>query len=279
MNRFERNIGLLSQKQQDQLQSSHICVCGVGGMGGIAAEALVRMGVGKITLVDHDVYERSNLNRQVHCTELTLGQKKVDVVAEKLRAINPDLKITCFSGLSPENVRTIAHAPDMIVNGMDDVRASILLEREARKNRKTIVDAWVTPYASVFVMGPDSPHWESFLDFPTKNKSVEEITDADVVACLRQEIKFTLSHFEPQKIVDPKLIESIISGKIPRPSLVPVVWISGTLMANEVMKIITKQGELASHWGVFYNQYDHEIKVINEEGFVHEERRNFKTAV
>lgn len=279
MDRFVRNLGLLTPEQQEALKNAHVTVCGVGGMGGIAAEALVRMGLGAITIIDNDTYELSNMNRQMHCTEGALGRPKVQVIAEKLRAINPALKLISYEGLTEVNVKWITRTPDLIINGMDDIRASILLEREARKQKKTIVDAWITPFASVFVMGPESPHWEKFLKFPTQNKKIEEITEDDIAECLRLEVAFTLNQFDSSQIVKPELIDKVIRGELARPSLVPVVWLSGTLMANEAMKILTHQGKIATHWGVFYNHYEHEIRVLNEGGTLEEKPRYLKAAV
>ena len=261
--RFSRNLGLLTDTQQEQLHASKVVVSGVGGMGGVAAEALVRMGIGSLFILDHDKYEISNINRQIHCTDHAIGRKKVDVIGEKLLSINPSLKLSKCDSLNKHNVSEIISNADVVINGMDDIKASIILEREARRQGKTIVDAWITPYASVFVITPESPHWEEFLKFPTLTKAIDEITKADIEKCLRLEVMFTLSQFNPTEIISEQLIEEILSGKRSRPSLAPVVWLSGTLMANEAMKYLTKQGRLATHWGVFYNQYDHEIKYID----------------
>lgn len=210
--RFSRNLGLLTRAQQLSLQAANVVVCGIGGMGGVAAEALVRMGVGAITIADHDTYAMTDINRQIHCTERTIGQEKINVVGQKLVEINPDLRLATYQGLTPNNVDKIVGDCNLVINGMDDVRASIMLERAARRLRKTIVDAWLTPYASVFVMTPESPHWEEFLDFPTKNMPVESITDDDVIECLRREIKFTLSQFNAFEIVTEGLVEEVIRG-------------------------------------------------------------------
>lgn len=260
MQRFSRNLGLLTEEQQSRISQATVAVSGVGGMGGVAAEGLARMGVKSLILLDHDVYELSNMNRQMHCTESVIGRHKVDVVAEKLKEINPEIKIKTHRQLTTKNVGEVVDSADLLINGMDELVASITLEREARSQRKTIVDAWLTPYASVFVMTPDSPHWEEFLEFPTQGKRIEEITPEDVVASLRKEIAFTFSQFDPYAIVPEQLVEDVITKRASRPSLLPVVWMSGTLMANEAMKVLTGQGRIASHWGVFYNQYDHEMK-------------------
>ena len=272
MTDFSRNLGLISADQQQQLSAAHIAVCGVGGMGGVAAEALCRMGVGSLTLLDHDHYEASNINRQMHCTQATLGQSKVKVVGQRLREINPDLKLTLLGALTESTAHYIGAKADLIINGMDDVLASITLERTARSYGRTIVDAWITPYASVLVMTADSPHWEAFLHFPTVGKPLSAITPADVQQCLRREVAFTLSQFDPRSIIDAALIERILQGTQARPSLVPVVWMSGVLLANEAMKILTHQGRLATHWGVFYNQYEHVIRYLDYTGKVGDSR-------
>lgn len=266
-NNFERNLGLLSIEQQQKLFDSHVVVSGVGGMGGIAAEALVRMGVGRLTIVDHDIYEPSNLNRQIHCTTKVIGKPKVEIVGERLIEINPEIDLRKYQLLSEQNVEEIVTGADILVNGMDDIKASIIMERCARKKRITIVDAWITPYASVFVMTPDSPHWEDFLGFPTKGKEIEHITKRDTFECLRREVEFTFDHFDPYSIISNELVNEVIEGRVKRPSLVPVVWLSGTLMANETMKILTNQGLIAGPYGVIYNQYSHQIKMVDDSIF------------
>jgi molybdopterin/thiamine biosynthesis adenylyltransferase len=278
LNRFVRNIGLLTREQQRSLASAHVAVCGVGGMGGVAAEALARMGVGTLSIADYDRFELSNMNRQLQCTEEAIGRLKVDVVAERLFSINPKINLHCFKKVEQANVKAILKEASLVINGMDDIVASLSVERVARKLGKTIIDSWVTPFASVFVMLAESPHWEDFLDFPTRGKEISDITQEDVQNCLRKEIRFSLAQFDPFTYVSVKEVDAILTGKMPRPSLVPVVWISGILMANEAMKILTHQGTLASHWGVFYNQYDHELRVYQPNGSLRERVSNLKTA-
>lgn len=79
----------------ERLQAAHACVVGVGGVGGWAVEALARTGVGRLTLVDMDEVCESNINRQVHALDGNVGRAKVDVLAERIAAINPDCEVTC----------------------------------------------------------------------------------------------------------------------------------------------------------------------------------------
>lgn len=73
---YSRNIGLVTENEQKKICQGSILIAGVGGMGGVAAEVLVRMGLGKIKICDHDIYEEVNFNRQIHSNTETIGKKK-----------------------------------------------------------------------------------------------------------------------------------------------------------------------------------------------------------
>lgn len=259
---FSRNIGLISKEDQKKLKKSTILICGVGGMGGVCAESLVRMGVHQLIIIDHDKYEESNINRQIHCTSQNLNEYKSLEVKKRLIEINPKVKIKAINKpMTKKIIKKILknYKIDLVVNGMDDMLASIILERNVRKNKLTLVDAWITPYPSVFVIKPTDPHWEEYLNLPTKDKKIKDITKEDLEKSLELEIKHTLSFFKPYEIISKNKVDKIIKKEIPRPSFLPVVWISGVLMANEVYKILTKKQDVASHKGIFYNQYTHEV--------------------
>ncbi len=256
---FTRNIGLITKEQQAKIQGASVLVCGVGGMGGVCAEVLVRMGVGQLILVDSDVFEESNFNRQIHSNQNSLGRFKVEVLQEQFLLINPALKVQVYSEkVSQDNVSRILVGVQYVVNGMDQLYASICLERAARKCEIPIVDSWLTPFASVFTMKPEDPHWEVALDFPTQNKEVQDITVQDCEDSLRREVEYTLSHLNPYEYVKADLVQDVLSGKRVRPSLAPVVWLSGVLMANEVFKMIIGLESVGPE-GVFYDQYTHQL--------------------
>ena len=91
--RFEREALLLGEDAVERLALSHVALFGVGGVGSYAAEALARSGVGKVTLVDNDVVSLTNINRQLCALENTVGLPKVTVMAERMRAINPAIRV------------------------------------------------------------------------------------------------------------------------------------------------------------------------------------------
>lgn len=134
---FSRNLGLISEEEQEKLNRKSVLVAGVGGMGGVAAEVLVRMGIGHIVLCDFDIYEDVNSNRQIHCHRENYGKFKVDVLKNEFLEINPDLKIEIYreEEVSLLNVDQLLKGVGVVVNGMDKMKASLILERTARQKK------------------------------------------------------------------------------------------------------------------------------------------------
>ena len=93
LERDSRTILLLGEERFEKLKQSHVVVVGLGGVGGYAAEQLCRAGIGKLTIVDADEVNESNLNRQLLALHSTIGKVKTDVMKERLKDINPDIEI------------------------------------------------------------------------------------------------------------------------------------------------------------------------------------------
>ena len=96
MEQFSRIVRMLDQEWLDKLQTKKVAVFGLGGVGSYVVEALVRNGIGEIVLVDHDVIDITNLNRQLYALHSTIGMNKVDVAKARCLDINPNLKITTY---------------------------------------------------------------------------------------------------------------------------------------------------------------------------------------
>ena len=94
---LERTELLLGSEKLDTLRKAHVLVVGVGGVGAYAAEMIVRAGVGELTIADADKVSESNINRQLIALHSTRGREKCDVLAERLKDINPELKLSCIN--------------------------------------------------------------------------------------------------------------------------------------------------------------------------------------
>ncbi|MCU4323176.1 MULTISPECIES: tRNA threonylcarbamoyladenosine dehydratase [Acinetobacter] len=122
-------------------ENSHVMVIGIGGVGSWAVEALARTGIGEVTIVDMDVVAASNINRQLPAMTTTLGREKIEIMAERCRAINPRIKVNLIDDyLSPENVKEIlAGNPDIILDCIDDVKAKFALMLHCRFNKIPLI--------------------------------------------------------------------------------------------------------------------------------------------
>ncbi|MFC3170664.1 ThiF family adenylyltransferase [Acinetobacter vivianii] len=122
-------------------EQSHVMVIGIGGVGSWAVEALARTGIGELTLVDMDVVAASNINRQLPAMSSTLGQEKIEVMAERCRQINPRMKVNVIDDyLTPENVKEILDpVPTIILDCIDDVKAKLALMLHCRFNKIPLI--------------------------------------------------------------------------------------------------------------------------------------------
>ena len=128
---FSRSEALIGEEAMARLEAARVLVVGVGGVGSWCAEALVRTGVGSLTLVDHDVVAPSNVNRQCPATAETLGRSKVEAMRERLLSINPSCEVVAISARYPEGLTAGFSLGDFscVVDAIDsvDCKASLIL--------------------------------------------------------------------------------------------------------------------------------------------------------
>ena len=122
--RYDRNMAALTEEECARLAEKRIAVVGCGGLGGAVIEALARIGVGYLRVIDGDVFEESNLNRQLLCTESSLGREKSLVAAERIGAINGEVKAEpMVAFLSEGNAISLLSDVDCVVDCLDNLEA------------------------------------------------------------------------------------------------------------------------------------------------------------
>ncbi|WP_226063470.1 tRNA threonylcarbamoyladenosine dehydratase [Kaistella polysaccharea] len=139
---LERTELLINEVGIEKLKNANLLVVGLGGVGSFAAEFLARVGVGKMTIVDGDHVDLTNINRQLPALISTIGKSKVDVVAERLLDINPDLILTKQNQfLNPEDMETIFDDQhfDYVLDCIDSVSPKVTLIKSARRKKVKIV--------------------------------------------------------------------------------------------------------------------------------------------
>lgn len=143
-NWLERTELLIKKTGVERLQNTNILVVGLGGVGGFAAEFIARAGVGKMTIVDGDTVDITNINRQLPALHSTIGKAKTEVISQRLLDINPYLQLTALHQfLNPENMETLLDGQDFdyILDCIDSVSPKIELIKAARKRKIKLVSA------------------------------------------------------------------------------------------------------------------------------------------
>ena len=133
---------LLGREAMEKLKNSHVAVFGLGGVGSWCAEALARSGVGRMTLVDRDLVGESNINRQLCAYSSTVGRAKTEVMAEHLRDVNPDIRVSCIEGHYEAADRERFFADyDFVVDCIDLVACKLDLILSCRERGIPVVSA------------------------------------------------------------------------------------------------------------------------------------------
>lgn len=138
--RYTRNIPAVSASEQEALAAKRVLVAGCGGLGGYLIEYLARMGVGEITAVDGDVFEPSNLNRQLFSAPALLGKSKAIAAKERIEKMNPHVSVRAVDVfLDTSNADGLVAGQDLILDALDSIPARFLLEDACSKAGVTIV--------------------------------------------------------------------------------------------------------------------------------------------
>ena len=144
---YDRTRMLVGDAGMEKMQNAHVFIAGIGGVGSFTAEALARAGVGTLTLLDNDTVDITNLNRQIHATQKTVGRPKVEVMAERIREINPDIQVhTINAFLLDDNTESVLGdgGYDYIVDAVDTVTAKLSLILYARERNIPVISSMGT---------------------------------------------------------------------------------------------------------------------------------------
>ena len=201
----------------DRLAAAHVCVIGIGGVGSWAAEALARSGVGRLTLIDLDHVAESNINRQSHAVDDTLGMAKVGAMAARIAGIDPHCRVdTIEDFLTPENAGELLQGFDVVIDAIDNVRAKVAIALTCRTRRIPLVMAG----------GAGGKRDPSLIGVDDLARTLQDPLLAKVRARLRKEHGFTR---DPKKKFG---IEAVFSTE---PLRFPVVDACDTVRAGAAL--------------------------------------------
>ena len=231
--RFSRTALLLGENGVDRLKKSRVAVFGVGGVGSFTVEALARMGVGHITLVDPDRVAESNLNRQLIALHSTLGEYKVDAAKARILDINPDAEVDAMRLFYlPENADSFDVSRfDCIVDAIDTVSAKIELIVRAKNAGVPIVSS----------MGTGNKLHPEMLEI----SDISKTSVCPLARVMRRElrargIKELTVVYSKEEAIKPHEDVFLENGKKTVGSISFVPSVAGLMIASKVCSILTE---------------------------------------
>ena len=232
---FERNIGLFSLEEQEKIRNSRIAVAGLGGIGGLAAERLLRLGLGGLRLTDPGTFEASNINRQYGSTTKNLGQNKAEIVYEQIKDINPsaDIEYSAEGLTRKSDIPSFLADCQVVIDAMDFgmFRESVLLQRAARQMGVYYLFTAAIGFGAISVVfSPGGITLEDYDKIPAD-------IDWDTAPRINIPVDRILP-VVPKYVQDKKLITDIIAGRIPVPTSSIGAGLAAIQAASEAMNII-----------------------------------------
>ena len=237
--KFDRTRRLLGADAMTKLKQAHVAVFGIGGVGGHAADALVRSGIGEITIVDSDDVAESNINRQLIATTKTVGRKKVEVMREHLLEITPDVKVhahDCF--FLPETKEQFDFAKfDYVIDAVDTVTAKLALVEACQEAN--------TPIVSSMGAGNklDPTAFEVVDIYKTTVCPLAKVMRKELKARGIKKLKVVYSKEMPlEPIEDENFVSDETRSRRATPgSIAFVPSVAGLILAGEVIKDLAKE--------------------------------------
>ena len=249
---ISRNIGWLTQAEQDRIRNARIAIAGMGGVGGIHLMTLARLGVGKFNIADFDTFDQVNFNRQAGANMRTLGLAKANVMAEQARDINPELDIRIFpEGVNEQNLKDFLSGVDIYIDGLD------FFAFDARERVFAHCAQNGIPAVTVAPLGMSA----ALLNFLPGGMSFEDYFQLDGRPELEKAVRFLVGlapallhrHYLADKSrVDLKARKG--------PSTIMACQLCAGVAASEALKILLKRGKVwAAPHGIQYDGYRNKL--------------------
>lgn len=235
-NVFSRNIGLLTRDDQRRLLSSRVAVAGAGGVGGLHLLTLARLGIGRFTIADPDIFEPVNINRQYGAFLSTFNRNKAEVLAEMVKDINPSAEVSVFpNGVNTENIEDFLDGVDVFIDGIDffEIEIRRLLFRRCRE--RGIYALTAAPLGFGATLQTFAPNGMSFDDY----------FGVDDTMGFNEKVAAFAAGLAP----NPWHIQYMDLSKVSfanktGPAVSPAITLASSLIATETVKILTGRGKV-----------------------------------
>ena len=250
---FSRNIGWVTEAEQGKLRKARVAIAGLGGVGGAHLLTLSRLGISHFHIADFDDFDVHNLNRQAGAFMSSMGQPKLDTVAQMARDINPEIDLSLFhQGITPENVDEFLLDVDVYVDGLDFFALPARRMVFAKCREKGIPALTAAPLG----MGV------AFLYFDPNGMSFEDYFKVEGHKVQEQYARF-IAGLSPAMVQRDYLVapEAVNFQEKRGPSTVMACDLCAGLMGTSVLKVLLGRGSIkAAPWGMHFDAYHQKLK-------------------
>lgn len=245
---FSRNIGFFTELEQEKLRRSTIGVAGVGGVGGLLVERLIRLGVGHLRFIDPEDFEPSNMNRQFGSSTLSLNRSKSEVVFSLIKDINPEAKIDwgISSIKNQRDASEFVSGCDVVIDEMEFglFREKVFLQRACRQREIYYVSSSAIGFgALVIVCDPNGGTLEEYNRLPI---DIDPNSDSDLKVPLESICPVIPSYAVPASVDAERIVQEILSGRRGAPSNSIGAGLASLLAANEAVNILIRKREIVA---------------------------------
>lgn len=251
---FSRNRGFISTSEQEILKRSKVAVAGLGGTGGTQVHVMARLGIGKFTLSDPDIFELVNFNRQIGATISTVGSPKIEVAAKSILDINPTANVKIMDGINVDNIYHFLNQADVVVDSLDFgcFEERFMLYEIARDIGVWVITAPPLGFGySLLAFDPDGMRFSEYFGINSSMKKDEQIVR--FIAGLSPK-SFMFSYLELKE----KSLPSVCVGP----------FMAASAVATEVTRILTKNGSATLAAPSMY-QFDAKLRKFWEGEYNH----------
>lgn len=243
---FSRNLGLLSEAEQERVRWARVGVAGLGGVGGSHALSMARLGAGSFHLADPEVFEVANFNRQVGATMDSVGRSKAEVMATSIRGINPGAEVRTFPhGIQPGNIDAFLDGLDVVMDGLEffAIETRRMMHAACRDRGVPVIQAGPVGYgAALTVFLPSGPSFDDHFGIDDSMSRVEMLA------------AHALGHGRgAREDIDPTRVDFEARTA---PGLTSACLLCSALAATEALKLIVGRGSaVAAPNGLYFDPF------------------------
>jgi molybdopterin/thiamine biosynthesis adenylyltransferase len=243
---FTRNRGLISPEEQQRLRNSRVAIAGMGGVGGVHLITLARLGIGRFTIADPDVFEVANTNRQAGVMCSTMGRSKVEVMAEVARDINPEVNIRTFrEPIDASNADEFLSDADLFIDGVDFFSIELrrmLFRKTAEHGLYGITAGPIGLSTAWLIFSPTGMSFDRYFDLHDGMEQLDSL------------IAFALGVAPPATQIAYMDLKKVNIGSRTGPSTSAACQLCAGVAAIEALKILTNRGSVRP--APWYFQFD-----------------------